>query len=278
MALGHAFNLNTDHHGIYDAYPTQTTMACHDNNHPQAPSTPVPSQNSLTKSPTDESTKNCTKKSYDNIENDRPDDDDDNNNNNNDDDVDCFPRQDKQPVLPQQDISPTATTANNTSPSLIESSTDKRTIQRTTAARTKQSAYRGFRKPTHTVVPKAPLLVWYGTQYQLDYNHDHRPISAWDGTTRTNIVYDDDDDYNGTNDYAYGDPFNMNDSSNQLQFTQCLKTVQFQKRLQAAQHIDTTTKNMHASHTASHNTNHNNHPKQTHDDETHKRRPDIVHV
>ena len=78
--LGHALNLNTDHHDIYDAYPTQTTMACHDKNHPQAPSTPVPSQNSLTKSPTDESTKNCTNKSYDNIENDRPDDDDNNNN------------------------------------------------------------------------------------------------------------------------------------------------------------------------------------------------------
>ena len=50
-----------------------------------------------------------------------PPDDDDNNNNN---DVDCFPRQDKQPVLPQV-ISPTAPTANNPSPSLIESSTGK---------------------------------------------------------------------------------------------------------------------------------------------------------
>ena len=38
--------------------------------------------------------------------------------NDDDDDVDCFPRQDKQPVLPQ-DISPT-----NTLPSLIESTTD----------------------------------------------------------------------------------------------------------------------------------------------------------
>ena len=43
------------------------------------------------------------------FENNHP--DNDNNNNN---DVDCFPRQDKQPVLPQ-DISPTATTANNPS-------------------------------------------------------------------------------------------------------------------------------------------------------------------
>ena len=49
-------------------------------------------------------------------------------------------------------------------------------------------------------------------------------------------MYDDDDDnYNGTNDYAYGDPLNMNDSSNQLQFTQCFKTVQFQKCLKGKQ-------------------------------------------
>ena len=58
-------------------------------------------------------TENCKNKSYDNIDNDRPDDD-----NNNNDDVDCFPRQDKQPVLPQ-DISPNATL-----PSLTESTTD----------------------------------------------------------------------------------------------------------------------------------------------------------
>ena len=36
-----------------------------------------------------------------------------------DNDVDCFPRQDKQPALQQQDISPT-----DTLPSLIESPTD----------------------------------------------------------------------------------------------------------------------------------------------------------
>ena len=88
--------------------------------------------------------------------------DDYNKNNNND--VDCFPRQDKQPVLPQ-DISPTAPTANNHPLSSIESSTDK-SIQCTTPTRTKRSAYRGFiTKPTHTVVPKAPLLVWDDTQY-----------------------------------------------------------------------------------------------------------------
>ena len=59
----------------------------------------------------------------------RPD-DDDNNNNNNDDDVDCFPRQDKQPVL-QQDVS-NEPTANDPSPSLIESSTDTRNIENNT--------------------------------------------------------------------------------------------------------------------------------------------------
>ena len=82
--------------------------------------TAVPTScNSLIESPTDTpATENCKNTSYDNIENnaknnnDRPDDDNDN------DDVDCFPRQDKQPVLPQ-DISPT-----NTLPSLIESTTD----------------------------------------------------------------------------------------------------------------------------------------------------------
>ena len=43
-----------------------------------------------------------------------------------------------------------------------------------------------------------------GTQYQLDYNHNHRLVSVWDGTTHTDIVYeDDDDDYHGTNDYAH---------------------------------------------------------------------------
>jgi hypothetical protein len=50
-------------------------------------------------------------------------------------------------------------------------------------------------------------------------------------------VYDDDDDYNGRTDYdyAYGDSFNMNDPSVQLQFQKCLQTVQFQNRLQAPQ-------------------------------------------
>ena len=84
-----------------------------------------------------------------------------------------------------------------------------------------------------------PLLVWDGTQYQLDYNHNHRPISVQDGTTHTNIVYDDNDD-DATNDYtyddydecgytydyAYGDFSNMNNPSVRLQFKKCLQTVQ----------------------------------------------------
>jgi hypothetical protein len=210
--------------------------------------TAVPNCTSLIESPTDTPATENWKNKIKNNNNDRPDDDND------DDDVDCFPRQDKQPVLPQ-DISltaPTTDNTDNTSPSLLKSTDPTNTdnnnnIQRTTPARRKQTAHRRT-KPTHThtVVPKAPLLVWDGTQYQVDYNHNHRPISTWDGTTHTDIVYDDDEDYNGTNDYAYGYPFNMNDSSNQLQFTQSLKTVQFRRYLQAVQHIDTATKHTQA--------------------------------
>ena len=71
--------------------------------------TAVSNCNSPIESPPDTrpATENCKNN------NDRPDDDDNN------DDVDCFPRQDKQPVIPQQDISPT-----DTLPSLIESTTD----------------------------------------------------------------------------------------------------------------------------------------------------------
>ena len=77
--------------------------------------TAAPNCNSLIESPTDTpTTENCKNTSYKNNNNDRPDDDDD--------DVDCFPRQDKQPVIQQQDISPT-----DTLPSLIESPTDKPT-------------------------------------------------------------------------------------------------------------------------------------------------------
>ena len=71
---------------------------------------------SLIESPMDTpATENCKNTSYDKIKNnnnDRPDDDDD--------DVDCFPRQDKQPVLPQ-DISPTDTPHPSC---LIETTTD----------------------------------------------------------------------------------------------------------------------------------------------------------
>ena len=76
------------------------------------PSTVVPSRNSLIESPTDIP---ATDKIEYNINNNNDCPDDDNNNNS---DVDCFPRQDKQPVQPQ-DISP-----NDTLPSLIESTTD----------------------------------------------------------------------------------------------------------------------------------------------------------
>ena len=71
---------------------------------------------------------------------------------------------------------------------------------------------------------------------------NNRPISVtWNGTTLTDIVYDDDDDdYDGRTDYdyAYGESFNMNDPSVRLQFKKCLQNC-----LQAAQHIGTATKN-----------------------------------
>ena len=69
--------------------------------------TAAPNCNSLIESPTD--TPHNIENNNTNNNNDRPDDDDD--------DVDCFPRQDKQPVLPQ-DISPTDTPR----PSLIDPS------------------------------------------------------------------------------------------------------------------------------------------------------------
>ena len=50
--------------------------------------------------------------------------DDSPNDNNNHDDVDCFPPQDKQPVLPQDDISSTVTNNTYSFPSLIESPTE----------------------------------------------------------------------------------------------------------------------------------------------------------
>ena len=205
---------------------------------PTAPTANNTSPSLIESSPDTPATDTRKNKSYDNIENnnDRPDDDDDDD----DDDVDCFPRQDKQPVLPQ-DISPTAptatATANNTSPSLIEMNNyNYKYNRRRNTKRTKTKT-----KPTHTILPEAPLLVWDGTQYQLDYTHNHRPsVSVWDGTTHTDIVYDDYDCC--TDDYAYGDSCNMNDSSVRSQFQQSLQTVQFQNRLQAEQHIDTTPK------------------------------------
>ena len=122
---------------------------------------------SLLESPTNKFTANWNNKSYDNIENDRPDDD---NNNNNDDDADCFPWQDKQPVL-TQDISPTV---NNTSPSLIESPTDKPPMIAIlhvahTIPTTKQSAHQGYGpKPIHDV--------WNGERYQKATSPAHAQL------------------------------------------------------------------------------------------------------
>ena len=77
-------------------------------------------------------------------------------------------------------------------------------------------------------------LVFFAVQYQLDYNHNYRSLFVRDGTTHTNIVYDDDDnddyddydEYGTAYDYAYGDSFNMNDLSVRLQFKKYLQTVQ----------------------------------------------------
>ena len=77
----------------------------------QAPNKPTPKRTLITKQFA----------SRDNKNNESPDDDNDN-------DVDCFPRQDKQPVLPQPDIPPTDTLC----PSLTASPTDKYTDHMTT--------------------------------------------------------------------------------------------------------------------------------------------------
>ena len=72
---------------------------------------------------------------------------------------------------------------------------------------------------TYTNPHKHPFMLTYPSlcgvvhniyQYQLNYNHNHRPISVWDGTTHTDIVYNDDDDIDDDDDddytdYAYDD-------------------------------------------------------------------------
>ena len=171
--------------------------------------TAAPNCNSLIESPTDTPATENRKNKSNNNNNDRPDDDDDNN-----DDVDCFPRQDKQPVLPQ-DISPT-----DTLPSLIESTTDTPTApmnfennnnnnnndpsddddndnddcfpSQATLPVLQQDTPRWKHEQDHlqestqaSFHDGVPLLVWDSKQYQLDYNHNHRPISVWDGTTYT---------------------------------------------------------------------------------------------
>ena len=131
------------------------------------PPNAAPALPSLIESPTDNpATENRQNKSYDKIKNnnnDRPDDDND--------DVDCFPRQDKQPVLPQ-DLSYTAPTANansnNTSPSLIESpmdtptapmNTDNNNNIRRATSQTKQSA--------HCRTSTPPRMGWHAVSTRL---------------------------------------------------------------------------------------------------------------
>ena len=179
----------------------------------------------------------------------------------------------------------------------------KLTTKRT---RRKQPAYQGFidnnnnkirrateiqtktkTKPTPTVDPITPLLVWDGTQYQLDYNHNHRSISVWDRTTHTNIVYEEDDDddtddadytyddyekCSAAYDYAYADSLNMNDPT----FPITIQRVPPCCTISKVPPSRTT-----ASHTTSHTANHTvRKPKQTRNDnnERNAQRSDTVHV
>ena len=74
---------------------------------------------------------------------------------------------------------------------------------------------------------------------------DNHPISTWNGTMHTDIVYDDDDNYDGRTDYdyAYGDSLNMNDPSVRVQFEKCLRAVQATP--QAAPQATTTSPSKH---------------------------------
>ena len=110
--------------------------------------------------------------------NNRPDDD-----NNDNDDVDCFPRQDKQPVPQQQDISPTAPTANanNASPSFIESFTD------TATENCKNKSYDNIENNTNVINPTIHPHVF---DVACFHRHDKQPT-------------DNDDDDDTYDDYAY---------------------------------------------------------------------------
>ena len=129
-------------------------------------------------------------------------------------------------------MSPTAPTANNAPPSIIESSTEKSTENNDNNNNDQTDYYNDDDDDDEIHHADAPLLVWDGTQYQLDYNHNYRSLFVRDGTTHTDILYDDDDDdddydkYGTAYDYAYGDSFNMNDLSVRLQFKKYLQTVQ----------------------------------------------------
>ena len=127
--------------------------------------------------------------------------------------------------------------------------------------------------------------------YNIENNNNDRPamiiritmLTAFlDKTsslcTHTDIVYDDDeatnyeyadydDEYGASYDYAYSDPFDMNNPLVRLQFKQCLQIVAHTS-IHSASHT--------ASHTASLVTTKT--PKKTHDDETHSRRSNTIHV
>ena len=172
----------------------------------------------------------------------RPDDD----NNNNNDDVDCFPRQDKQPVL-LQDISPNDTPC----PSLIESITDTRPATENCKNKSDDNIENNTNVINPTIHPH-DCPRWQQEHRQLQAMFPQlitahaaaptpiRPISTWNGTTHTDIVYDDDDNYDGRTDYdyAYGDSFNMNDPSVRVQFKKCLRAVQAHNDTTELTHVD----------------------------------------
>ena len=159
---------NADNHGILAAHSTQTTMLCHYNTHQQAPLSPGSQPEQPNWAPHGRPHhKNCKDTSYNNIDTDRP--------NDNDNEINCFPRQDKQPVLQQQDVLPTAPTTTDTSPSLIESPTDKSTNTDNTNNNNKNNN---------------------------EHTTDDCDDNASDDDTYSNYVYDSLDEYDN---YAYGD-------------------------------------------------------------------------
>ena len=180
-----------------------------------------------------------------NIENDRP---DDNDNNNKDDDVDCFPRQDKQPVLPQ-DISPNATLR----PSLIESPTDKSTDPTDNNNNNKNNNEPSDDDnddadcfpPQQRVLPQDLTIPPHATNPNDDDDstviHDNRYYANSDDSSYTDSYdyddrhYDDDDDiylaYSYDTDYKFdynnpldaddGDDYDNDDDDDDDSYTYC---------------------------------------------------------